>query len=66
MDGIERKFRLNDTDWAHLVGIAQRLVRDSDMPNGSKPSDPRIGPLLRLIARGEIVVYRPKPEEEPT
>ena len=54
----EHKFRLDPDRWKVLKGIALGLVRDDEMPAGSRPGDPRISPLLKLIADGRLIVTR--------
>lgn len=55
---------VQDEDWSKLQGVAQRLVRDSEMPFGANRSSGRVSSMLRLIARGELVVVRPGEEEQ--
>mgnify|MGYP003378067967 CR=1 FL=1 len=58
MDDRQRHIRLSDERWAQLAIIAAAVVRDDEMPNGSKPSDPRTGAMLRLLADGKLSVVR--------
>lgn len=59
-----RTLYIDDPDWSELRGIAQRLVKDSQMPFGASPASGRVSAMLRLIARGELVVVRPGEEEQ--
>lgn len=59
-----RTILLDDDDWAQLQGLAQRLVHDSEMPASANRKAGRVSALLRLIARGELVVVRPDEEEQ--
>lgn len=60
------KVRLDTAQWSTLTGIAARLVHDTEMPLGAKPGDARISAMLRLIANGDLIVYRPASTENPT
>lgn len=59
-----RTLFVGDDDWSQLRGLAQRLVHDSEMPFGASPASGRVSAMLRLIARGELVVVRPGEEEQ--
>ena len=54
----EHKVRLDPDRWATLTAFANALVHESEMPHGARPGDPRISPMLRLIADGQIVLTR--------
>ena len=54
----QRKIRMDDTGWERLTVLAQALVQPSEMPNGARPGDNRIGQMMRLIADGQIVLTR--------
>ena len=58
MDTKQRFARLNDDDWKLLKKLAHRIVRDDEMPNGTRPGDPRVSILLQKIARGEVALTR--------
>ena len=60
MDIKQRVVRLDDDDWKQLTKLAHRIVRDDEMPNGSRPTDPRVSILLRQIAKGEVICSRPE------
>ena len=55
---LQRKIRMDDTSWERLTVLAQALVQPSEMPFGSRPGDNRIGPMMRMIADGQIVLTR--------
>jgi len=58
-----RTLFVGDDDWAQLSGLAAGIVKDSEMPFGASPASGRVSAMLRLIARGELVVLRPGEEE---
>ena len=58
MDTKQRVVRLIDADWKQLTKLAHHLVHDDEMPNGSRPTDPRVSVLLQKVARGEIALTR--------
>lgn len=59
-----RTILLDDDDWAQLQGLAARCVKDSEMPQSANRKAGRVSALLRLIARGDLVVVRPGEEEQ--
>ena len=51
--------RMDETRWARLAVLARSLVHESEMPHGTRPAtDNRIGPMMRMIADGQIVLTR--------
>ena len=58
MDTKQRVVRLTDDDWKQLRKLAHNIVRDDEMPNGSRPGDPRVSILLQRIAKGAILLTR--------
>ena len=59
-----RTLYIEDRDWAQLQGLSSKIVHDSEMPFGASPASGRVSAMLRLIARGELVVVRPGEEEQ--
>ena len=59
MSSGRRTLLVSDEDWALLRGLAAGIVKDSEMPFGASPASGRVSAMLRLIARGELVVLRP-------
>lgn len=59
-----RTLLVDDDDWAKLQGLAARVVHDSEMSVSANRSAGRVSAMLRLIARGELVVVRPGEEEQ--
>jgi hypothetical protein len=59
-----RTLLVDDDDWAKLQGLASRLVHDSEMSVSANRSAGRVSAMLRLIARGELVVVRPGEQEQ--
>lgn len=66
MNEGRRTILVDDDDWAQLQGLAARVVHDSEMPKSSNRSAGRVSAMLRLLARGELVVVRPDEEEQET
>ena len=64
MSAGRRTLLVSDDDWALLQGLAARVVHDSEMPFGASPRSGRVSAMLRLIARGELVVVRPGEDEQ--
>ena len=56
--------RMDENRWARLAVLAQALVQPSEMPHGTRPTDNRIGPMMRMIADGQIVLTRLGKEPE--
>ena len=54
-----RKLRLRDEDWNRLQEIAAGLVLDSQVDPSPRHDGGKLAPMLRLIARGDLVVVRP-------
>ena len=62
MDGMKRTrhvLTMSDGEWAKLVGLAARLVRDSELDPKAPPYASRVSPMMRAIAAGDLVVMRP-------
>jgi hypothetical protein len=51
-----RAFRMNDADWGNLKEVAERVVPDSAL-SPAQSIGSRVAPMLRMIARGELVVF---------
>lgn len=64
MSSGRRTLLVSDDDWTQIRGIAAQLVHDSEMPFGASPASGRVSAMLRLIARGHLVVVRPGEAEQ--
>lgn len=58
MNEGRRTILVDDDDWSQLQKLAGGIVHDSEMPKSSNRSAGRVSAMLRLIARGELVVRR--------
>jgi hypothetical protein len=57
-----RSLVLLPEEWGHLDALAEEL--DTCPPTGSRAGQPSWRSLIKEVARGELAVTRPEPEQE--